>query len=163
MTTLKAILARLIPKDNLGPGAVEANAHVYIDRALAGHLKTSLPAYQRYLPMFNAAAKPYGAASFAALSPSQQDALLELFALGQPPGVTAADPALAGLFAMLLEHTREGMFGDPMYGGNARFAGWDLIGYPGVKLVWTAQEQALGARLTPVHISVALYGGKPAS
>ena len=35
---------------------------------------------------------------------------------------------------MLLEHTREGMFSDPIYGGNVNFAGWDLIGYPGIKL-----------------------------
>jgi gluconate 2-dehydrogenase gamma chain len=29
---------------------------------------------------------------------------------------------------------REGIFGDPMYGGNAGKAGWELIGFPGVKL-----------------------------
>jgi hypothetical protein len=49
-----------------------------------------------------------------------------------------------------------------MYGGNYKFAGWDLIGYTGIKLVWTAQEQALGAKLKPAHTSIAMYGGKPA-
>ena len=41
----------------------------------------------------------------------------------------AGDPG--GFFATLLEYTRQGMFADPIHGGNAGFAGWDLIGYPG--------------------------------
>ena len=37
----------------------------------------------------------------------------------------------AQFFAMVLNHTRQGTFGDPYYGGNANFVGWDLLGYPG--------------------------------
>jgi hypothetical protein len=36
MKTLEAFIDRLIPTDELGPGAVEARAQVYIDRVLAG-------------------------------------------------------------------------------------------------------------------------------
>src|SRR5882672_8996694 len=36
--TLEAIVARLIPSDENGPGAAEARAAHYIDRALAGPL-----------------------------------------------------------------------------------------------------------------------------
>jgi gluconate 2-dehydrogenase gamma chain len=32
---------------------------------------------------------------------------------------------------MLRSHTIEGMFSDPMHGGNAGLIGWQLIGYPG--------------------------------
>jgi gluconate 2-dehydrogenase gamma chain len=161
MTTLKAILARLIPKDKLGPGAVEAKVHIYIDKELAGYYKELLPTYQKYLPMFDTAASSLGAASFAKLSHSQQDALLKQFEAGQPPGAASADPSLAGLFQLLLEHTREGMFGDPMYGGNYKFAGWDLIGYPGIRLVWTAQQQAMGTKVKPAHKSAKAFGGQP--
>ena len=34
---------------------------------------------------------------------------------------------------MVRTHTLQGTFGDPYYGGNANFVGWDLIGYPGVR------------------------------
>ena len=63
----------------------------------------------------------------------------------------------AGFFAELLAHTREGMFSDPIYGGNVNFQGWDLIGYPGIKLQWSTEDQAAGSTPTPEHISVAKY------
>lgn len=161
MTTLKAVLRRLIPKDKLGPGAVEARVHTYIDKQLAGYNKDLLPVYQKYLPMFDTAASSMGAASFAKLSPSRQDALLKQFEAGQPPGTTSPDSSLAGLFQLLLEHTREGMFADPMYGGNYKFAGWDLIGYPGIRLAVTTEQQAVGSNVKPTHTSAKAFGGKP--
>src|SRR5258706_13720172 len=36
MKTLVAFIDRLIPRDELGPGAVDAGAQIYIDRVLAG-------------------------------------------------------------------------------------------------------------------------------
>jgi len=44
-------------------------------------------------------------------------------------------------FKTLTAHAMEGMFGDPRHGGNARCVGWDLIGYPGVRYVWTEEAQ----------------------
>ena len=38
----------------------------------------------------------------------------------------------------------EGMFGDPSYGGNTNLAGWRLIGYLGVRYIWTERDQQLG-------------------
>src|SRR5215467_14862951 len=43
--TLRAIIARIIPADENGPGALEARADRYIDRALAGALKNQRTAY----------------------------------------------------------------------------------------------------------------------
>jgi hypothetical protein len=62
-------------------------------------------------------------------------------------------------FQTLITHTRIGMFCDPVWGGNVNFAGWDLMGYPGIKLVWTAEDQAVNSTPKPEHISVAQYGG----
>ena len=45
----------------------------------------------------------------------------------------------------------EGMFGDPYYGGNANFVGWDLLGHPGIKLVFTAEEQKLDVTVKSSH------------
>jgi gluconate 2-dehydrogenase gamma chain len=151
LETLKAALARLIPADDLGPGAVEAGVFVFIDRSLAGPNAATLPLYQGGLAALEAAA---GSGGFAGLAAEKQDELLT-----QAEANELAD-APAGFFGLLLEHTRQGMFGDPIHGGNVAFAGWDLIGYPGVKLVWTAEEQAIGAVVQPEHKSVAEFGGQ---
>ena len=39
-------------------------------------------------------------------------------------------------FRLLRQHTIEGMFCDPMHGGNADLIGWQLIGFPGPQMSW---------------------------
>ena len=51
--TLEAIVARLIPTDENGPGAAEARAAHYIDRALTGPLASSRSAYASGLAAVN--------------------------------------------------------------------------------------------------------------
>jgi gluconate 2-dehydrogenase gamma chain len=156
LTTLRAILARVLPADASGPGAVEAGVDVYIDRALAGANGALLPLYQHSLAAIDAAARAHGMASFATLSEAQQDTLLQQVEAGKAAGQSSST-----FFQVVLEHMREGMFSDPMYGGNRNFAGWDMIGYPGIKLVYTAEQQAIGAQLKPAHASATQYGGHP--
>lgn len=146
--TLKAVVARIIPSDELGPGAVEAGVQIYIDRALGTTQASSLDAYRSGLKALDAAA---GADGFAAASPEQQDSVLKTAEAGKLSG----DPG--GFFAMVLEHTRQGMFSDPVHGGNANFVGWDLMGYPGIKLIWSEQDQQINATPSPEHISVAKF------
>jgi gluconate 2-dehydrogenase gamma chain len=150
LATLRAVVGRLIPTDDLGPGADEAGVHVFIDRALAAHYAPDLPRYQAMLAALDTAVAGDG---FAAATPERQDELLTRFEAGDLAG------APQGGFALVLEHIREGMFGDPVYGGNQNFAGWDLIGYPGIKLVWSEADQQIDADVKPLHISVAQYGG----
>lgn len=149
--TLRAAIARLIPADDLGPGAVEAGVDVFINGALATADKATLPLYQKGLAALDQAA----GGNFADADASKQDDLLTQAEGGKLVGADAS------FFPVLLEHTRQGMFGDPIYGGNQHFAGWDLIGYPGIKLVWSAEEQAVGTTVKPEHVSVAQYGGTP--
>jgi gluconate 2-dehydrogenase gamma chain len=156
LTTLRAVLARLLPSDALGPGAVEAGVDVYIDRELGHAYEALLPVYRQNLAVIDKGARKMGAASFAALSPQQQDALLQRVEAGKLAGLMPPQ-----FFQILLQHMREGMFGDPMYGGNRNFAGWDLIDYPGIKLVWTAHEQAIGTTVVAAHTSAAAFGGQP--
>jgi gluconate 2-dehydrogenase gamma chain len=163
LTTLRAMLARLLPADELGPGAIEAGVDVYISQSLAGAYAIFLPLYQQNLAAIDQAAATMGATSFAGLTAQQQDSLLQQVEAGKAPvGTTGPTPAeVAQYFQLLLAHMREGMFGDPMYGGNKDFAGWDLIGYPGIKLVWTAQDQKIGAKVPFEHRSAGEYGGEP--
>ena len=145
---LQAVVDRIIPADDLGPGAVDAGVQVYIDRALKTTKTGSLAAYQAGLKALDVAA---GTGGFVALSPDKQDALLQIAEAGKLPG----DPG--SFFAMVVQDTREGMFSDPVHGGNANFAGWDLMGYPGIKLVWSEQDQQVNATPKPEHVSVAKY------
>ncbi len=55
--TLEAIVARMIPTDDLGPGAAEARAAHYIDRALGGALAASRDAYRSGLAAVDAYAR----------------------------------------------------------------------------------------------------------
>jgi gluconate 2-dehydrogenase gamma chain len=153
---LEVIVERLIPSDEHGPGAKEARAAHYIDRALGGALASSRAAYSAGL----AALDRYAAASrgkpFLQLSPVDQDSVLLDCETGGATGFTGSS---AQFFGLVLGHTRQGMFGDPYYGGNANFVGWDLIGYPGVRtMVTPADQKALEAgELKPNHRSAYDY------
>src|SRR5216117_3548780 len=74
--TLRAIIARLIPADENGPGALEARADRFIDRALGGALKNLRSAYSAGLAAANASAQASKGAAFARLSAADQDAVL---------------------------------------------------------------------------------------
>jgi gluconate 2-dehydrogenase gamma chain len=43
-------------------------------------------------------------------------------------------PNAAAFFNLVRAHAIQGTFCDPYYGGNANFVGWDLIGYPGLRV-----------------------------
>ncbi len=161
--TLGAIAARLIPTDGNGPGAIEAGAAQYIDRALGGALASFRETYRAGLAAVDRYAQSSKGSSFARLSAADQDALLRDVEGNTATGFPG-DPS--AFFNLVLAHTIQGTFCDPHYGGNANFAGWDLIGYPGVRLAVTADEQRLNARPSPTHMSAYDYrmfsGRRPA-
>lgn len=152
--TLEAIVARLIPSDSNGPGAAEARAAHYIDRALGGALASSRQAYAAGLAAAEQYARASKGESFAHLSPADQDAVLTDMERNVATGFT---PNSATFFALVRAHTIQGMFCDPFYGGNANFCGWDLLGYPGVRVVVTADQQRMGVEITPNHKSAYDY------
>jgi hypothetical protein len=53
-------------------------------------------------------------------------------------------PTPYAFFSTLLEDAYEGMFSDPVYGGNREFAGWLLVGYPGAQRAYTPAELTKG-------------------
>jgi gluconate 2-dehydrogenase gamma chain len=140
--TLKAIVARLIPADESGPGAAEAGAATYIDRALSGALRSSRAAYAAGLAAIDDYAMATKSAAFADLPAPDQDAILSALEKNTAAGFPADAP---GFFALVRNHTIQGTFCDPYYGGNADFVGWDLVGYPGLRLSVTEDEQRMQA------------------
>jgi len=154
--TLEAIVARLIPTDANGPGATEARAVHYIDRALGGALASSRQAYSAGFAAFDRYCRTTRGASFVELSTTDQDSVLIDVESGSATGSGAGfSGSSAQFFGMVLNHTRQGTFGDPYYGGNANYVGWDLIGYPGVRTSVSAADQQLMEKgaLKPNHRS----------
>ena len=153
---MDAIVARLIPTDELGAGATEARAVVYIDRALGDALESSKAAYASGLAALDRYAQASRGAPFVALSPVDQDSVLIDVETGAATGFPGGS---AAFFAMVVNHTHQGTFGDPYYGGNANFVGWDLLQYPGVRtMVTAADQQALEHKqLKPNHKSAYDY------
>ena len=159
---LGAVTARLIPTDSNGPGATEARAAEYIDRALGGALASFRDTYRAGLAALDRYAQSARGSSFARLSAADQDGILTDVERNAANGF----PQSSAFFNLVLAHTIQGTFCDPYYGGNANFVGWDLVGYPGVRLAVTSDEQKLNARPAPTHMSAYEYrmfsGRRPA-
>jgi gluconate 2-dehydrogenase gamma chain len=150
MDALEAICARLIPTDENGPGAQEARAAHYIDRALAGPLASSRAAYANGLAAIDAYGREKKGAAFARLSAADQDAILAEMEQNKAPGFA---PNAAAFFNLVRAHTIEGTFCDPYYGGNANFVGWDMIRYPGVRVIVAEEDQRMSAKPKPTRVS----------
>jgi hypothetical protein len=63
------------------------------------------------------------------------------------------NPSGSGFFNMVRNHTIDGTFSDPYYGGNRNFIGWDMIHYPGVRFSVSECDVAVGRSLAPAHLS----------
>jgi len=137
--TLEAMVARVIPSDANGPGAKEARAARYIDRALAGALSGARDQYRSGLAGLDAYARTTRGARFHELSAADQDAVLTEVERGSATGFSGSTQ----FFNLVRTHTIQGTFGDPYYGGNAGFVGWDLIGYPGIRTSVAPNDQTL--------------------
>lgn len=155
-TVVDAIVARLIPADELGPGAKESGVTTFIDRQLTGPyggydwlymqgpfsdkplpsqgLQSPLVPRQQYRMGLAALAAycnaNFSGRSFDKLSTDEQDKLLA----GMEKGEVKFDKFESKmLFNAVHANTMEGYFADPIYGGNNDMAGWKLIGFPGAR------------------------------
>jgi gluconate 2-dehydrogenase gamma chain len=161
-----AACARIFPSDASGPGATEAGVVIFIDRQLAGpygrdkYRYTKGPFVDSYpehgyqgkespREIYRAGVKTLG--DFASLSPADQDAKLRSIEKSR-------------FFQLLRTHTIEGMFSDPMHGGNAGLIGWQLVGYPGPQMSYRNEiDKHFGQPWRPKPASLEqITGRKPA-
>ena len=147
---LEAMISRIIPAGADGPGALEAGCVVYIESALKDAYQSKRKAYSSGLAALDAHAMSSGGKLFAALSTTEQDK--NLFDFEQNVRVGGYSDS-ASFFELVRQHTLEGMFGDPSYGGNANFAGWDLIGYPGPRMFVSAEMQKMDAKIPKSRVT----------
>jgi len=133
-----ALAERIMPGASGKPGATDAGVLNYIDLALAGAYTDLQEFYRHGLAALETHCRKTYSESFAKLTPAQQDETVAALEDGKAESFTW--PAPRAFFDTLRTHTMEGMFADPIYGGNKDFAGWQLVGFPGVQLIYTANE-----------------------
>jgi gluconate 2-dehydrogenase gamma chain len=155
--TVEAIAERIIPGDEQQAGAAEAGVVYYIDRALAGVSADLQTVYRLGLRALESLSQAEHGGPFRALPAEAQDALVRRFLgpeVGDPTEGLLFSPAdqaidanskrLGRLLAVIREHTVEGYFCDPVYGGNRGAVGWKLVGFPGAHWGYTAEQMAPG-------------------
>lgn len=94
--------------------------------------------YRRGLAAVEAYANSKFGNGFVKLSESQQDQILTDMEADKATGFNG--PSASQFFTRLRNDTIEGMFSDPMYGGNQGMVGWKLISYPGARGFYTSRE-----------------------
>lgn len=115
--TLEAVTARILPSVDGRPGAREAGAIHFIDRALATFNRSQASLYTEGVQTLDrqAGAARAGAA-FVDLTPQEQDRILR--GLESTP-----------FFQALRFDTLVGTFALPTWGGNTDHLGWHLLGF----------------------------------
>jgi len=149
LRTLEAFIDRLIPRDENGPGAVDAGAQNYIDRQLAGYLSGEKETFIAGLEAVDAYARRTHGSALADLSAEKRDEVLTAIDTNRAEGL----PTGRAFFNRARRLTLEGMFGDPYYGGNKNFAGWDLIKYPGPRPATGPEHQKMSTPSMPYRKS----------
>jgi len=129
--TMAAFTERLMPGAPGKPGASDAGVVNYIDLALAGAYADLQDFYRAGLAQLDAHCRKTYNESFVQLDASRQDAVIAAIEQGKAAGFSW--PSAAEFFGVIRTHTMEGMFADPIYGGNRDFAGWRLVGFPGAQ------------------------------
>ena len=153
---VEALVNHMIPADGLTPKGTDMGLNIYIDRALngawgkgdrlymQGPWKAGAPSQGYQLPLTPAqlyragieatnafCVKTYKKAFDKLDAVQREDVLLGLSTgkidLGSLPART--------FWTTVYQTVMEGMFSDPIYGGNRDKAGWKLIGFPGALAV----------------------------
>ena len=151
---VETLVDHMVPADELTPKGTDIGINIFIDRALGGAWgkgdrlymqgpwKPGVPSQGYQLPLTPAqlyragieatnayCTKTYGK-SFDRLTEAQREKVL----IGLSAAKITFDSGLPVrmFWTTLYQSVMEGMFSDPIYGGNRNKAGWKLIGFPGV-------------------------------
>ena len=152
---IEAAVDRLIPADEIGPGALELDVAYYIDGQLRnaygngermyleGPFQTGTKTQGYQLPLRpsevyriaiadinNYCSSNFQGKSFAELNTKAQEQVLAGLEKGEIALATVPEEVFFGL---LLQNTIEGYFSDPVHGGNRNMGSWKMLGFPGAR------------------------------
>ncbi|WP_019121701.1 gluconate 2-dehydrogenase subunit 3 family protein [Brevibacillus massiliensis] len=168
-----AATERIFPKDENGPGASELGAAFFIDHQLAGEWGFNAREYMQ--PPFYKGEKVQGyqgrlrrreifdiglreiqnysmskyQKKFEELAPEEQDAVLTAFEKDEV-NLTTISPS--GFFNLLRSSTLEGVYADPLYGGNKNMAGWKMKNFPGNQMSYANIIDKEFQKIPPVSL-----------
>ena len=160
---LKAAIDRIYPEDENGPGATGLGVHFFIDHQLAGTYGhnardymqgpfapgSNFQGYQSPLKRHQVfdvgldALQTYSQSQykkdFPDITDDQKDTILKAFAEDKVPlkGVTSKT-----FFSILRALTLEGVYSDPLYGGNRNMEGWKMKKFPGSQMAYINQIES---------------------
>jgi gluconate 2-dehydrogenase gamma chain len=154
---VEAVVDHMVPADQYSPKGTDMGINIYIDRSLAGGWgkgdrlymqgpwKVGHPNQGYQLPLkpselyragiaaTNAYCKKTYSKTFDQLPEAQKQEVL----VGLQGGKINFEGGLPArtFFGTMYQTVIEGMYSDPIYGGNRNKAGWKMIGFPGVVAV----------------------------
>lgn len=117
-----------------------------LKRVWAARIARLRDVYASGVAELDSRARDVGAEAFVDLEASAQDELLTTMESDEGAAAELAprptfivaranqssfDERTASFFALLVVHTRQAFYSDPVYGGNAGRVGWQTIGFPG--------------------------------
>ena len=150
---IEALVDHMVPADDLTPKGTDVGINIYIDRALAGAWgkgdrlymqgpwKKGVPSQGYQLPLTpaqlfragieatNAHCRKTYTKTFDRLDEAQREEVL--VGLSTAKINFDSGPPVRVFWTALYQTVIEGMFSDPIYGGNRNKVGWQLIGFPG--------------------------------
>ena len=132
--TLAAICDQIIPSDQ-EPGAVWAGVVNYIDRQICGPLRRFRETYREGIAAVEETSRRLHSKLFADLEEQQKVELLNRMESGNVPGGVWKQTSSAEFFALVIDHTMQGYYGDPRHGGNRDGISWKMLGisYPPIR------------------------------
>ena len=153
-----AAASRIFPTDDSGPGAKEAGVVIFIDRQLAGPWGRDRYRYTQG-PFDENAAREFGYQGKATPREAYREGLkgLKGFDLLSPEeqDKKLTEIESTHLFALLRQNTIEGMFSDPVHGGNVDMVGWQLVGFPGPRMSnYDEVDKHFGEAFRPKPVSL---------
>lgn len=151
---VEALVNHMVPADHLTPHGVDLGINIYIDRALAGEWGrgarlymqgpwapgeptqgyqsplTPAQIYRTGIAQTNAHCTSQYGQTFDLLGEADKEAVLKALEAGKVQ--FAGGLASKTFFGIAYQTVVEGLFSDPIYGGNRDKQGWKMIGFPGV-------------------------------
>ncbi|WP_423800189.1 gluconate 2-dehydrogenase subunit 3 family protein [Neobacillus sp. SAB-20_R2A] len=153
----EAATERIFPEDDNGPGAKALGVAYFIDHQLAGDWGFNARDYMQ-APFFPGEkvqgyqgrlkrrdifdiglrelqnySNTVGKKNFEELSGEEQDKILKDF---EEDKVNLTTISPSGFFQLLRSATLEGVYSDPLYGGNKNMGGWKMRNYPGSQMAY---------------------------